>query len=337
MPSQNAPKLISGNANRPLAQSIVKRMSLHAGRRLNVVDARVERFNDGEIFVEIFENVRGEDMFIVQPTSKPANDNLMELLIIADTLRRSSAARITAVIPYFGYARQDRRAKARTPISAKLVANLIARSGIDRVLTLDLHAAQIQGFFDIPVDNLYATPLFALDIMHHFKECRDDLMVVSPDVGGVARARELAKRLGAPLAIVDKRREKPGEVAEMNVIGDVKGKCCIIIDDICDTAGTLVKGAETLMADGAREVHAYITHGVMSRPAVQRIADSSMKSLVLTDSIQPTDEVRTAPNIRVVPIAPIMAQAILNISSGTSVSSLFDHAGLEPLYEGTYF
>ncbi len=337
MPSQNAPKLISGNANRPLAQSIVKRMSLHAGRRLNVVDARVERFNDGEIFVEIFENVRGEDMFIVQPTSKPANDNLMELLIIADTLRRSSAARITAVIPYFGYARQDRRAKARTPISAKLVANLIARSGIDRVLTLDLHAAQIQGFFDIPVDNLYATPLFALDIMHHFKECRDDLMVVSPDVGGVARARELAKRLGAPLAIVDKRREKPGEVAEMNVIGDVKGKCCIIIDDICDTAGTLVKGAETLMADGAREVHAYITHGVMSSPAVQRIADSSMKSLVLTDSIQPTDEVRTAPNIRVVPIAPIMAQAILNISSGTSVSSLFDHAGLEPLYEGTYF
>ena len=336
MPSQNAPKLISGNANRPLAQSIVKRMSLHAGTRLNVVDARVERFNDGEIFVEIFENVRGEDMFIVQPTSKPANDNLMELLIIADTLRRSSAARITAVIPYFGSARQDRRAKARTPISAKLVANLIARSGIDRVLTLDLHAAQIQGFFDIPVDNLYATPLFALDIMHHFKECRDDLMVVSPDVGGVARARELAKRIGAPLAIVDKRREKPGEVAEMNVIGDVKGKCCIIIDDICDTAGTLVKGAETLMADGAKEVHAYITHGVMSNPAVERIEKSAMKSLVLTDSIKPTEEVLAAPNIRVVPIAPIMAQAILNISSGTSVSSLFDHAGLEPLYEGTY-
>lgn len=336
MPSRNAPKIISGNANRPLATSIVKRLSLHAGTRLNLVDARVERFNDGEIFVEIFENVRGEDMFIVQPTSKPANDNLMELLIIADTLRRSSASRITAVIPYFGYARQDRRAKARTPISAKLVANLIARSGIDRVLTMDLHAAQIQGFFDIPVDNLYATPLFALDIMEHFKECREDLMVISPDVGGVGRARELAKRIDAPLAIVDKRREAPGEVAEMNVIGDVAGKCCVIIDDICDTAGTLVKGAEVLMEQGAKEVHAYITHGVMSNPAVERIEKSSMKSLVLTDSIRPTDEVRAASKIRTVPIAPILAQAILNISSGTSVSSLFDQAGLEPLYEGTY-
>ncbi len=336
MPRRNAPKVISGNANRPLATSIIKRMSLHAGTRLSLVDARVERFNDGEIFVEIFENVRGEDMFILQPTSKPANDNLMELLIIADTLRRSSAARITAVIPYFGYARQDRRAKARTPISAKLVANLIDRAGIDRVLTMDLHAAQIQGFFDIPVDNLYATPLFALDIMTHFRECRDDLMVVSPDVGGVGRARELAKRIGAPLAIVDKRREAPGEVAEMNVIGDVTGKCCVIIDDICDTAGTLVKGAETLMAEGAREVHAYITHGVMSQPAVERIEQSAMKGLVLTDSIEPTDEVRSASKIRIVPIAPILAQAILNISSGTSVSSLFDHAGLEPLYEGTY-
>ncbi len=336
MPSRNAPKLISGNANRSLATSIAKRMSLHAGTRLNLVDARVERFNDGEIFVEIFENVRGEDMFIVQPTSKPANDNLMELLIITDTLRRSSAARITAVIPYFGYARQDRRAKARTPISAKLVANLIARSGIDRVLTVDLHAAQIQGFFDIPVDNLYATPLFALDIMHHFKDCRDDLMVVSPDIGGVARARELAKRIGAPLAVVDKRREKPGEIAEMNVIGDVTGKCCVIIDDICDTAGTLVKGAQVLIEQGAKEVHAYITHGVMSDPAVERIENSSMKSLVLTDSIEPTAEMLAASKIRVVPIAPILAQAILNISSGTSVSSLFDQAGLEPLYEGTY-
>ena len=336
MPSRTAPKLISGNANRPLAQSIIKRMSLHAGTRLGLVDARVERFNDGEIFVEIFENVRGEDMFIIQPTSKPANDNLMELLIIADTLRRSSASRITAVIPYFGYARQDRRAKARTPISAKLVANIIARSGVDRVLTMDLHAAQIQGFFDIPVDNLYATPLFALDIMANFKECRDHLMVVSPDVGGVGRARELAKRIGAPLSIVDKRREKPGEIAEMNVIGDVTDKCCIIIDDICDTAGTLVKSAETLIEAGAREVHAYITHGVMSPPAVERIQNSSMKSLVLTDSIEPTAEVRATPNIRIVPIAPILAQAILNISSGTSVSSLFDHAGLEPLYENLY-
>ncbi len=336
MPNRAAPKLISGNANRPLAQAIAKRMSLHQGRRLNLVDARVERFNDQEIFVEIFENVRGEDMFIIQPTSNPANNNLMELLIIADTLRRSSASRITAVIPYFGYARQDRRAKARTPISAKLVANLIDRSGIDRVLTLDLHAAQIQGFFDIPVDNLYATPIFALDILYNFKDCLDDIMVVSPDVGGVGRARELAKRLGSPLAIVDKRRENPGEVAEMNVIGDVEGKCCIIIDDICDTGGTLVKGAETLLEQGAKEVHAYITHGVMSPPAVERIANSRMKSLVLTDSIEPTEEVKGAKNIRVVPTAPIFAQAILNISSGTSVSSLFDQAGLEPLYEGTY-
>ena len=260
----------------------------------------------------------------------------MELLIIADTLRRSSASRITAVIPYFGYARQDRRAKARTPISAKLVANIIARSGVDRVLTMDLHAAQIQGFFDIPVDNLYATPLFALDIMHEFKDCLDDVMVISPDVGGVGRARELAKRLGAPLAIVDKRREKPGEIAEMNVIGDVTGKCCIIIDDICDTAGTLVKSAETLIEAGAREVHAYITHGVMSPPAVERIRESRMKSLVLTDSIEPTAEVRSADNIRIVPIAPILTQAILNISSGTSVSSLFDQSGLEPLYENLY-
>ncbi|MCP5038513.1 MAG: ribose-phosphate pyrophosphokinase [Rhodobacteraceae bacterium] len=336
MPNHTAPKLISGNANRPLGQAIAKRMSMHQGTRVNLVDARVERFNDQEVFVEIYENVRGEDMFILQPTSNPANDHLMELLIIADTLRRSSSARITAVIPYFGYARQDRRSKARTPISAKLVANIIARSGIERVLTLDLHAAQIQGFFDIPVDNLYATPIFALDIKHHFRDRTSDLMVVSPDVGGVGRARELAKRITAPLSIIDKRREKPGEVAEMHVIGDVTDKCCIIIDDICDTAGTLVKAAETLMQQGAKEVHAYITHGVMSPPAVERIQNSSMKSLVLTDSIEPTPEVRAAKNIRIVPTAPIFAQAILNISSGTSVSSLFDHAGLEPLYEGTY-
>lgn len=336
MPNRAAPKLISGNANRTLAKSIAKRLSMHQGKRVNLVDARVERFNDQEVFVEIFENVRNEDMYILQPTSNPANDHLMELLIIADTLRRSSASRITAVIPYFGYARQDRRAKARTPISAKLVANLIARSGIDRVLTLDLHAAQIQGFFDIPVDNLYATPVFALDILHHFKDCKNDLMVVSPDVGGVGRARELAKRLSAPLSIIDKRREKAGEVAEMNVIGDVAGKCCIIIDDICDTAGTLVKASDTLLKAGAKEVHSYITHGVMSPPAVERITNSSMKSLVLTDSIEPTEEVLNASNIRIVPTAPIFAQAILNTSSGTSVSSLFDQAGLEPLYEGMY-
>ncbi len=336
MPNRAAPKLISGNANRQLGHAIVQRMSMHQDAKVSLVDARVERFNDQEVFVEIFENVRGEDMFIIQPTSNPANDHLMELLIIADTLRRSSASRITAVIPYFGYARQDRRAKARTPISAKLVANIIARSGIDRVLTLDLHAAQIQGFFDIPVDNLYATPIFAIDIQHHFKDILGDVMVVSPDVGGVGRARELAKRINAPLAIIDKRRENPGEVAEMNVIGDVTGKCCIIIDDICDTAGTLVKGAETLMDQGAKEVHAYITHGVMSPPAVERIMNSRMKSLVLTDSIEPTAKVLAAKTIRIVPTAPIFAQAILNISSGTSVSSLFDQAGLEPLYEGTY-
>uniref|UniRef100_UPI002B265D84 ribose-phosphate diphosphokinase n=1 Tax=Leisingera sp. TaxID=1879318 RepID=UPI002B265D84 len=222
MPTLNEPKLIAGNANLPLAQAISRRMSLHRGVDQGLVDARVERFNDGEIFVEVYENVRGEDMFIIQPTSNPANDNLMELLIIADALRRSSAQRITAVIPYFGYARQDRRTKARTPISAKLVANMLTGAGIERVLTMDLHAAQIQGFFDIPVDNLYASPIFALDVKNQFKDSMDELMVVSPDVGGVARARELAKRINAPLSIVDKRREKAGEVAEMTVIGDVK-------------------------------------------------------------------------------------------------------------------
>ena len=239
MPTLNEPKLIAGNANLPLAQSISRRMSMHRGVDQNLVNARVERFNDGEIFVEVYENVRGEDMFIIQPTSNPANDNLMELLIIADALRRSSAQRITAVIPYFGYARQDRRTKARTPISAKMVANMLTGAGIERVLTMDLHAAQIQGFFDIPVDNLYASPIFALDVKAQFKDQMDDLMVVSPDVGGVARARELAKRINAPLSIVDKRREKAGEIAEMTVIGDVKDKICLIVDDICDTAGTL--------------------------------------------------------------------------------------------------
>jgi ribose-phosphate pyrophosphokinase len=336
MPSLTEPKLISGNANRTLARGIARRMTVHRGANVGLVDARVERFNDQEIFVEVFENVRGEDMFIIQPTSNPANDNLMELLIISDALRRSSAHRITAVIPYFGYARQDRRTKARTPISAKLVANLIVQSGIERVLTLDLHAAQIQGFFDIPVDNLYASPIFALDIEHHFKGRMDDLMVVSPDVGGVARARELAKRINAPLSIVDKRREKPGEVAEMTVIGDVTGKTCLIVDDICDTAGTLCKAAEVLMENGAAEVHSYITHGVLSGPAIERIAKSVMKSLVITDSIEQGDKVKGAPNIRVVPTAPLFAQAILNIWNGTSVSSLFDSEVLWPIYEGMY-
>ncbi|WP_324289808.1 ribose-phosphate pyrophosphokinase [Frigidibacter sp. RF13] len=336
MPVMTEPKLISGNANRPLASAIARRMSMHRGVNVGLVDARVERFNDQEIFVEVFENVRGEDMYIIQPTSNPANDNLMELLIMTDALRRSSASRITAVIPYFGYARQDRRAKARTPISAKLVANLLTEAGVDRVLTLDLHAAQIQGFFDIPVDNLYASPIFTLDIEHHFKGKMEELMIVSPDVGGVARAREIAKRINAPLAIVDKRREKAGEVAGMTVIGSVEGKSCIIVDDICDTAGTLCKAAETLMEAGAKEVHSYITHGVLSGPAVERIENSVMKSLVITDSIQPTEPVKKARNIRIVPTAPMFAQAIMNIWNGTSVSSLFEVETLTPIYEGMY-
>ena len=336
MAAMTEPKLIAGNANRPLAAAIARRMSLHRGKGVSLVDARVERFNDQEIFVEVFENVRGEDMYILQSTSRPANDNLMELLIIADALKRSSAARITAVIPYFGYARQDRRAKARTPISAKLVANLITRAGVDRILAVDLEATQIHGFFDIPVDNLYAAPIFAMDVLHHFQDRLDDLMVVSPDVGGVARARELAKRINAPLSIVDKRREKAGEVAEMTVIGDVRGKSCIIVDDICDTAGTLCKAAEVLMDAGATEVHSYITHGVLSGPAVERIKGSVMKSLVITDSIEPTDAVKAAPNIRIVPTAPMFAQAILNTWNGTSVSSLFDMDTLTPIYEGFY-
>ncbi|MBW4962018.1 ribose-phosphate pyrophosphokinase [Sulfitobacter sp. CW3] len=336
MAQTSEPKLISGNANMPLAKAIARRMSLHRGVNVGLVNARVERFNDSEVFVEVFENVRGEDMFIIQPTSNPANDNLMELLVMADALRRSSAARVTAVLPYFGYARQDRRTKARTPITAKLVANMMVGTGIERILTMDLHAAQIQGFFDIPVDNLYASPVFALDIKNEFKDRMDELMVISPDVGGVARARELAKRINSPLAIVDKRREKAGEVSEMTVIGDVTDKVCLIVDDICDTAGTLCKAAEVLLEAGAKEVHAYISHGVMSGPAVQRITDSVMKSLVITDSIQPTAAVKQAENIRIVPTAPIFAQAILNIWNGTSVSSLFDAESLEPIYDGMY-
>ena len=340
--SGTGPQIISGNAHRILARDIVSWVSGalaragHQGPPQGLVSARVEPFNDEEIFVEVFQNVRGEDMFIVQPTSKPANKNLMELLIIADTLKRSSARRITAVIPYFGYARQDRRTKARTPISAKLVANLIAQAGIGRVLTMDLHAAQIQGFFDIPVDNLYASPVFALDIMHQFGANMADVMVISPDVGGVARARELAQRIHAPLSIVDKRREMPGEVAEMTVIGQVRGKRCLIVDDICDTGGTLCKAAEVLMEAGAREVHSYITHGVLSGPAVERISRSAMKSLVITDSIVPEPQVLECATIRVVPVAPMFAQAIFNIWSGTSVSSLFEATTLEPIYKHLY-
>lgn len=335
MIASDEPKLIAGNANKTLAKAIAKRMSLHRGRRVSLVDTRVERFNDQEIFVEVYENVRGEDMFIIQPTSNPANDNLMELLIMTDALRRSSAARITAVIPYFGYARQDRRTKARTPITAKLVANMISRAGIERVLTMDLHATQIQGFFDIPVDNLYASPVFALDIAHHFPDL-SKVMIISPDVGGVGRARELAKRLNLDLAIVDKRRAAAGEVAEMIVIGDVKDRICIIADDMCDTAGTLCKAGEKLIENGASEVHAYITHGVLSGPAVERITSSSLKSMVITDSIEATKQVKSAKNIRIVPTAPIFAQAILNIANGTSVSSLFETETLSQLYQGYY-
>ncbi|WP_435141081.1 ribose-phosphate pyrophosphokinase [Pseudopelagicola sp. nBUS_19] len=336
MPNRLEPKMITGNSNKPLASAIARRMSMHRGQPVGLVDARVELFNDAEIFVEVFENVRGEDMFIIQSTSRPANDNLMELLIMSDALRRSSASRITAVIPYFGYARQDRRTKARTPISAKLVANMLVEAGIERVLTMDLHAAQIQGFFDIPVDNLYASPIFALDILTQFKDELKDVMIISPDVGGVARARELAKRINAPLAIVDKRREKPGEIAEMIVIGNVEGKKCIVVDDICDTAGTLCKAAEVILEHGATEVHAYISHGVLSGPAVSRITKSVMKSLVITDSIEPTQPVLDASNIRIVPTAPMFAQAIMNISAGTSVSSLFETETLEPSYEGLF-
>ena len=336
MPVMNEPKLIAGNANRTLANAIARRMSMHRGMSVSLVDARVERFNDQEIFVEVFENVRGEDMFIIQPTSNPANNNLMELLIIADALRRSSASRITAVIPYFGYARQDRRTKSRTPITAKLVANMLTGAGIERVLTMDLHSAQIQGFFDIPVDNLYASPIFALDIQHHFKGQLDKITVVSPDVGGVARARELAQRIGCALAIVDKRREKAGEVAEMTVIGEVKGQICLIVDDMCDTAGTLSKAADVLIGNGASEVHAYTTHGVMSGPAVERIAASQLKSVVITDTIEQLSPVLATPKIRVVPTAPIFAQAILNTWNGTSISSLLEVDTLMPIYEGMY-
>ena len=336
MASVHGPKLIAGNSNLKLARSMARRMSLHRGMNVDLVDARVERFNDGEIFVEVYENVRDEDMFIIQPTSRPANDALMELLIIADALKRSSASRITAVIPYFGYARQDRRSKARTPITAKLVANMLEEAGIERILTLDLHATQIQGFFDIPVDNLYASPIFALDVKHHFKGQMDNLMVVSPDVGGVARARDLAQRIGAPLSIVDKRREKAGEVAEMTVIGNVEGRTCLIVDDIVDTAGTLCKAADVLMENGAKEVHSYITHGVLSGPAVDRITNSVMKNLVITDTIAATPEVANAPNIRIVQTAPMFAQAILNTWSGTSVSSLFSTESLSAIYEGIY-
>jgi len=309
-------KLVSGNANRPLAEAIAAHLSI------KLANASVRRFADMEIFVEIHENVRGEDVFIIQPTSFPTNDHLMELLILTDALRRSSARRITAVIPYFGYARQDRKSGSRTPISAKLVANLITHAGVDRVLTLDLHAGQIQGFFDIPTDNLFGAPLIARDIKERLDA--QSAMVVSPDVGGVVRARALAKRIDAPLAIVDKRRERPGESEVMNIIGDVSGRSCILVDDIVDSGGTLVNAADALLANGAKEVYAYITHGVLSGGAVARVASSRLKELVITDSIMPTEAVKVAQNIRVLSIAPLMGEAIARTAHEKSVSSLFD-------------
>jgi len=308
-------KIVAGNSNRPLAEAICSHL------KTPLTKGQVKRFADMEIFIEIQENVRGQDVFVVQSTSFPANDNLMELLILIDALKRASAARITAVVPYYGYARQDRKPGPRTPITAKLVANLIERAGADRVMTLDLHAGQIQGFFDIPTDNLFAAPVMVRDIQEHYKG--NNLMVVSPDVGGVVRARALAKRIEAPIAICDKRRDRPGESEVMHVIGDVKGMRCILIDDIVDSGGTLVNAAEALLKHGAVEVMAYITHGVLSGGAVSRIQASKLKSLVITDSIQPTAAVLAAQNIRVLSIAPLIGEAILRTSREESVSSLF--------------
>jgi ribose-phosphate pyrophosphokinase len=310
-------KILSGNSNLPLARAIA------AYLELPLTDASVRRFADEEIFVEIHENVRGEDVFVVQSTGYPANDNLMELLICIDALKRASARRITAVIPYFGYARQDRKPGPRTPISAKLVANLITVAGADRVLSVDLHAGQIQGFFDIPTDNLYGAPVMAADIQARFGE--HQLMVVSPDVGGVVRARALAKRLdNAPLAIVDKRRERPGESEVMNIIGNVEGRFCILIDDIVDSGGTLCNAAQALKNAGAIDVVSYVTHGVLSGGAVARVNNSALKELVITDSIQATDAVNESPRIRSLPMAALIGEAIRRIADESSVSSLFD-------------
>ena len=309
-------QLVAGNSNRPLAEAI----AAHLNQPLTA--CQVRRFADMEIFVEVQENVRGRDVFVVQSTSSPTNDHLMELLIMIDALRRSSARRITAVMPYFGYARQDRRASGRTPISAKLVANMITHAGADRVLTLDLHAGQIQGFFDIPTDNLFAAPVMVRDVQERMDP--SNVMVVSPDVGGVVRARALARRIDAPLAIVDKRRERPGESEVMNIIGDVKGRSCILVDDIVDSGGTLCNAADALLEKGAKEVYAYITHGVLSGGAVARIAASRLKELVITDSIQPTEAVRVARNIRVISISTLIGDAIARTAHEESVSSLFD-------------
>ncbi len=309
-------KILAGNANPPLAEAI----AAYLGEPLT--RCHVRRFADLEIFVEILENVRGRDAFIIQSTSFPTNDNLMELLIMIDALRRASAQRITAVIPYFGYARQDRKPGPRSPISPQLVANLLTRAGADRVLTVDLHAGQIQGFFDIPTDNLFAAPTMVRDIKE--RGIAENAMVVSPDVGGVVRARAFAKRLDAPLAIVDKRRERAGESEVMNIIGDVAGRNCVLLDDIIDSGGTLCNAADALIAKGATSVSAYITHGVLSGGAVARISASQLTELVLTDTIAPTEAVRVARNIRVISIAPLIGEAIARIAKEESVSVLFD-------------
>ena len=309
-------KIIACNSNRPLAEAICDYLDLPE------TSAAVRRFSDMEVFVEILENVRGEDVFVIQSTSFPANDNLMELLVTLDALKRGSAHRATAVIPYYGYARQDRKSGPRTPISAKLVANLVTAAGANRVLTLDLHAGQIQGFFDIPTDNLFSAPVFYKDIQENYNGA--DLVIVSPDVGGVVRARSIAKRLDADLAIIDKRRERAGVSEVMNLIGDVKGRNCILFDDIVDSAGTLCNAAEALMDAGAASASAYVTHGVLSGGAVARVTKSPLKHLVITDSILATEAVRSASNIRIVSIAPLLGEAIRRINEERSVSSLFD-------------
>ena len=313
---EEAMKLVAGNSNRPLAEAIAKYLNIP------LTKSDIRRFADEEVFVEIQENVRGEDVFIIQSTSFPANDNLMELLITIDALRRASARRITAVIPYFGYARQDRKPGPRTPISAKLVANLIEAAGADRVLTLDLHAGQIQGFFDIPTDNLFGAPVFVEDIQSRFNG--DDLMVVSPDVGGVVRTRALGKRINADLAIVDKRRERAGESEVMNIIGDVNGRKCLLVDDIVDSAGTLCNAAAALMDNGASSVSAYVTHGVLSGTATERVNNSVMEKLLITDSIQPSEDVINSDKFSVITIAPLIGEAMLRTTEERSVSSLFD-------------
>jgi ribose-phosphate pyrophosphokinase len=309
-------KVMTGNSNRPLAEAICAYLTLP------LVKASVRRFSDQEVFVEIHENIRGEDIFVIQSTSFPANDHLMELLVAIDALRRSSARRITAVMPYYGYARQDRKSGPRTPISAKLVANLITTAGADRVLTMDLHAAQIQGFFDIPLDNLFSAPLFVRDIQQHYDG--EELVVISPDVGGVARARAVARRLDCDLAIIDKRRERAGVSEVMNVIGEVKGRACILVDDLVDSGGTLCNAVEALMDRGATKVSAYCSHGVLSGQAVDRLNKSPMQEMVITDSIAATEAVRGARNIRQLPIATLVAEAMRRISEERSVSSLFD-------------